>query len=349
MSGISENEDLYAVVMAGGKGERFWPAGRLSCPKQLLALTGEKTMLEETVLRLFPLIRPDHVLVITNRLYLDQVRNLLPIPAENVIGEPEGRDTAPCVALATALVRRRNPQGIMILLPADHLIRPARALQETLAAAAGEAKKGFLVTLGIPPSFPSTGYGYLRLGETVAPGFHRVLEFREKPDRATAERFLKAGTYRWNSGMFLWRTDVISEEFHRYAPDLAEKLEHWAAGGDFTEDFASCRKISIDYALMEKSDRVISGDAPFEWNDIGSWSSLRSVLPCDENGNAVKGNARFLESAGNVVFSDDDTLIGVIGLDGIAVVKSGNGILVSPLADEQKVRQLLQTVEKEYR
>ena len=342
--------DLYAVIMAGGKGERFWPAGRISRPKQMLPLISEKTMIEETVFRLFPLIRPDHVLVITNKHYVEEIRRILPIPPENVVGEPEGRDTAPCVALAAALVRRKaSPDTTMILLPADHLIRPPGEFQKTLAAAAEEAKKGSLVTLGISPAYAATGYGYLRLGGPVSPGFHRVLEFKEKPDRETAERFLKAGTYRWNSGIFVWRADVISEEFHHYAPDLAEKLERWAAGGDFTEDFASCRKISIDYAIMEKSDRVIAGDAPFEWNDIGSWGSLRMVLPHDENGNAAKGNVRFLESAGNVVFSDDDTLIGIIGMNDTAVVKSGNGILVSPLSDEQKVRQLLQTVEKEYK
>ena len=350
MNGEHENGNLYAVVMAGGKGERFWPAGRSSRPKQMLPLTGGKTMIEETVFRLFPLIRPDHVLVITNKLYVEEIRRVLPIPPENVIGEPEGRNTAPCVALAAALIRRRAPEDTtMILLPADHLIRPPDAFQKTLATAAQEAEKGFLVTLGIQPVFAATGYGYLRLGDAVSPGFRRVQEFKEKPDAETAERFLKAGSYRWNSGMFLWRADIISEEFRRHAPDLGEKLDHWASGGDFTKDFAECRKISIDYAIMEKSDRVIAGDAPFEWNDIGSWNSLRSVLPCDDSGNAVKGNAILTESSGNVVFSDDDTLIGVIGMKDVAIVKSGNGILVCPLSCEQKVRQLLQNMKDEYK
>lgn len=350
MNSENVNSSLYAVVMAGGKGERFWPAGRISRPKQMLSLTGGKTMIEETVFRLFPLIRPDHVLVITNKLYVEEIRRVLPIPPENVVGEPEGRDTAPCVALAAALVRRMaSPDAAMILLPADHLIRPPGEFQKTLAAAACEAEKGYLVTLGIRPSFAATGYGYLHLGNPVSPGFRRVLEFKEKPDAETAERFLAAGTYRWNSGMFLWRADVISEEFRRHAPDLGEKLDRWAAGGDFTEDFADCRKISIDYAIMEKSDRVIAGDAPFEWNDIGSWSSLRTVLPCDGRGNAVKGNAVLMESAGNVVFSDDDTLIGVIGMNDVAIVKSGNGVLVCPLSCEQKVKQLLQTMKSEYK
>lgn len=350
MNSEYQNSNLYAVVMAGGKGERFWPAGRISRPKQMLSLTSEKTMIEETVFRLFPLILPDHVLVITNKRYVEEIRRILPIPPENVVGEPEGRDTAPCVALATALVRRKaSPDAVMILLPADHLIRPPGEFQKTLAAAAKEAEKGSLVTLGIPPTYAATGYGYLHLGDPVSPGFRRVLEFKEKPDAETAERFLQAGTYRWNSGMFLWRADVISEEFRRHAPDLGEKLDLWASGGDFTKDFAQCRKISIDYAVMEKSDRVIVGDAPFEWNDIGSWSSLRAVLPCDGRGNAVKGNALLMESTGNVVFSDDDTMIGVIGMNDAAIVKSGNGILVCPLSCEQKVKQLLQSMESEYK
>jgi len=349
MSEISAKKNLYAVVMAGGKGERFWPAGRSARPKQFLALTGGKTMIEETVLRLFPLIPPENVMVITNRLHEDEVRRTLPIPPENIIGEPEGRDTAPCVALAAALVRRKDPEGIMILLPADHLIRPAKAFQETLAAGAEEAQKGFLVTLGISPTFAATGYGYLHLGEPTVPGFRRVLEFKEKPDEKTAERFLRAGTYRWNSGVFIWRADVISEEFRRHAPDLGEKLDHWAAGGDFTQDFSQCRKISIDYAVMEKSDRVIAEDALFEWNDIGSWSSLRTVLPLDENGNAVNGNAVLMGSRGNVVFSDDNTLIGVIGMKDVAVVKSGDGVLVCPLSEEQKVKQLLQKMKQKYK
>lgn len=351
MNSENENSNLYAVVMAGGKGERFWPAGRFSRPKQMLSLTGEKTMIEETVLRLFPLICPEHVLVITNKCYVEEIRRILPIiPAENIIGEPESRNTAPCVALAAALIRRKaSPDAVMILLPADHLIRPPEKFRETLTTAAQEAERGFLVTLGIQPVFAATGYGYLHLGDPVSPGFRHVLEFKEKPDAETAEQFLKAGTYRWNSGMFLWRADVISEEIRRHAPDLSEKLERWAAGDDFTKDFAECQKISIDYAVMEKSDRVITGDAHFEWNDIGSWSSLRSVLPCDEQGNAVKGNVLLMESTGNVVFSDDDTMIGVIGMNDVAIVKSGNGILVCPLSCEQKVKQLLQTMKSEYK
>jgi len=345
----SRTSSLFAIIMAGGKGERFWPAGRAMRPKQLLSLTSEKTMIEETVQRLFPLIPPEQVLVITNRDYVEQIRDLLPIPSENVIGEPERRDTAPCVALATALVRRKDPDATMIILPADHVIRPAKVFQDTLKRAADQAQNGYLITLGIPPSFPSTGYGYLHLGADTGTGFYPVLEFKEKPDQATAEAFLKDGNYRWNSGIFVWRADTISEAFRRYAPDLGKKLDAWAKGADFIQDFASCRKISIDYAVMEKAENIIAVDAPFEWNDIGSWSSLRSFLPLDQNGNASLGCAVAMDSSDNVFFSDDGTLIAAIGLHRTAVIKSGNALLVCPLADEQKIKKILEKTKDSFK
>ena len=330
--------------MAGGKGERFWPAGRRNRPKQLLPLLGERTMIEETVQRLFPLVAPERLLVVTTAGYVERIRELLPVPAENVIGEPEGRDTAPCVALATALIRRRDPGATMALLPADHVIRPAKLFQETLRAAAVAARKGDLVTLGVTPSFASTGYGYLRLGDSVDGGFRRVLEFREKPDAATAERFFRDGNYRWNSGIFVWRCDAISAAFAKYAPLLSEKLEAWSAGADYTVDFGACEKISIDYAVMEKAENVVAGDTAFYWNDLGSWSSLRTVLPTDENGNTVRGRAVTLESSGNVILNDGGELIGMIGMHDIAVVKSGDGILIAPLREEQKIRELVRRI-----
>lgn len=343
-----DTDKLYAVIMAGGRGERFWPAGRKKTPKQLLALAGEKTLIEDTVQRLFPLLAPERILVITNRSYVEQVRALLPLPPENIIGEPEGRNTAPCVALATALVRRRDPAATMMVLPADHIIHPAKLFQQTLLAAAEAARSGDLVTLGIKPTYPATGFGYLRL----APGDHsmpcKVLGFREKPDLETAEKFIEDRDYRWNSGMFIWRTDAISAAFAKYAPALSGKLESWSNGSDYTADFAECEKISIDYAVMEKADNIIAIDAGFEWNDLGSWSALRSASSMDENGNTVRGKVIALESEDNVLISDDDTLLGVVGLRNMAVVKSGNGILVCPLEDEQKTHLLTGTIREKF-
>ncbi len=332
--------------MAGGRGERFWPAGRRNHPKQLLPLLSEKTMIEETVQRLFPLIAPERVFVITNDAYLDKVRSVLPIPPENIIGEPVGRDTAPCVALAAATVAGHDPEGTMILLPADHEIHPAKLFQEILYRAAKQAQSGALVTLGIPPTFPSTGYGYIQEGETVAEGFRRVAAFREKPDEETARRFLSGGNYKWNSGMFIWRADAILAAFRKYAPALADKAEAWSTGADYRNDFAECEKISIDYAVMEKADNVLVGEAPFHWNDIGSWSALRSVMTPDEAGNVCRGNVIAIDSGNNVVLTDEGTLVGVIGMNDIAVVKSGNGILICPLSMEQRVKELVRKIEE---
>ena len=301
-------------------------------------------MIEMTAKERSPLIAPENLLVVTNCAHVDLVRDLLPIPPENVIGEPEGRDTAPCVALATAMVRRRDPGATMALLAADAWITPAELFQKTLSDAAKAAQSGALVTLGIRPGHPATGYGYLRLAEEVAPGFHRVAEFREKPDAATAEAFVRDGRYRWNSGIFVWRCDAISRAFADLAPDLSEKLEAWSRGADHERDFASCRRISIDYAVMEKADHVIAADAKFDWRDIGSRDGLRALLPADECNNAVRGNAVCVDASRNLVFGDDETMIGVIGMHGVAVVKSGNGVLVCPLAEEQRIRELVKRI-----
>lgn len=343
-----EKEHLYGVIMAGGRGERFWPAGRRKRPKQMLRLLGGGTMIEETCQRLFPLIAPERLLVITNRDYVEAIRALLPIPAENVIGEPEGRNTAPCVALAAALVSRRDPGATMVILPADHVIRPAKIFQDTLYAAAEAAQGGMLVTLGITPTYPATGYGYIELGEAVQGGFNRAASFREKPDRETAEAFFISGSYRWNSGIFVWRCDAIIGEFAEFVPDLCRRLKNWAAGADYTRDFAECESISIDCAVMEKSRKVLVGCAPFYWNDIGSWSALHSVLPADAEGNVTGGRFLTLSAAGNVLMNDDaETLIGVIGIRDTAVIKSGNAVLICPLAEEQRVRELVRMIDDE--
>jgi len=338
---IFDPSKLYAVIMAGGRGERFWPVGRACRPKQLLPLLGDRTMIEETVQRLFPLIAPEHLFVITNQAYVKQIQQLLPIPPENVIGEPVGRDTAPCIALATAFIRRQNADATMIVLPADHVIRPVKLFQETLRNAAEQAQTGALITLGITPTAPLTGYGYLHLGESAAPGYHQVLEFKEKPDLATAEEFLRNGNYRWNSGIFIWRADAISAAFAKYAPQLSAKLEAWTEGADFLADFTECEKISIDYAIMEKAENVLAGDVNFYWNDIGAWSALRSILPLDDYGNAIRGNVVTLDSSDNVLLNDGEELLSVIGIHDIAFIKSGNGILVCPLSEEQKIKKLL--------
>lgn len=274
--------------MAGGRGERFWPASRYSRPKQLLPLLSERSMIEETVQRLFPLIAPERLLVVTNREFVTKIRELLPIPAENVIGEPVGRDTAPCVALAAALVKRRDPEATMVLLPADHVIHPARLFQETLCAAAEQAQAGALVTLGVAPGYAATGYGYIHIGDMVAPGFYKVLEFRENrwpsPRNNLFVTEVTNGTAAYLSGGLM-----RSAALFRFIAGLQEKIDVGPEPGILESDFAACSRISIDYAIMEKAENVLVGSAPFDWNDIGSWSALRSLLPADEYGNTIRG------------------------------------------------------------
>lgn len=344
------NVNLYAVIMAGGRGERFWPMGRKNTPKQLLALNGEQTMIEETVLRLFPLLSPDRILVVTNQDYQDRIRELLPIPPENVIGEPSSRNTAPCIALAAGLIARRDPDATMILLPADHVIRPAKALQKILSEAALHAQSGALVTLGIPPNCPSTGYGYIHCGEVVDQRFSKVVEFHEKPDAKTAGEYLRKGYYKWNSGIFIWKIAAIRDAFAAHCPELAVFMDGVTNAPDaemyYKRKFTDCPRISIDYAVMEKARNVLVGETDFYWNDIGSWSSLRSLYEPDSAGNIVRGHTLLLDTANCVVIGDDSALIGVIGMNDVAVIKSGNGMLVCPLREEQRIRELIRMAEE---
>ena len=350
--------NLYAVIMAGGRGERFWPMGRRDVPKQLLKLAGTSTMIESTVLRLFPLIPPERVIVITNLQYVAQIQEVLPIPPENVIGEPEGRDTAPCVALAAALIRRKDPSAdaTMVLLPADHVIKPAKALQQVLKDCAELAQQGGLVTIGIKPTEPATGYGYIHCGEAVdvplKTNFNRVLGFREKPDEVTANRFLATGNFRWNSGMFIWRVNTIVQEFQRQNLGMFKLYQTLVEAQDaefnqvLAAEFKKCDKISIDYAVMENAANISVAESTFFWDDIGSWTSLRRQFPTDAGGNVCRGLTAVTDSTNCIVVSDDEQLLGVIGMHDTVVVHSGNAVLVCPVAEVQRVRELVHVLEE---
>ena len=349
------SEPLYAVIMAGGRGERFWPLGRKSRPKQLLSLTDERTMIENTLNRLTPLLPPERILVLTNRDYVEPIRSLLPLPPENVIGEPVARDTAPCAALAAALIRRRNPaaETTMLLLPSDQEIRDGAELRRVLRAAAARAARGELVTIGIRPDSPNTGFGYLELGAelTAEPvRFYQVKAFREKPDPETAKRFLEAGNFRWNSGIFVWRTGDLLRAFRRFAPELATMTEQLCAVPDsefsatLERLFPACPRISIDYAVMEKADHIVAAEATFDWDDVGSWNSVRQRLQPDDAGNAVRGTAELVDCRNCLVVGDSDHLIGAIGVEDLVIVTAGNATLVCPRNRVQEVKKLVQAV-----
>ena len=324
-------EKIFAVIMAGGKGERLWPLSTEERPKPLISLNGEQTLLEDTVQRLFPLLNAENVLVITDERSAGQARELLPIPPENVIAEPCRRNTAPCIALASAMIRRKAEDAVMIVLPADHRITPVKRFQEDLTDCIGLAQEGYLTLLGIAPDKPSTAYGYINAGEKIAPGFYNVSEFKEKPDFETAKHYMMTGTYWWNCGIFVWKVSTIAEAFSKYAPGLYSKFTLWAEGKNYLEDFHECEKISIDYAVMEKSDNVIVKQASFQWNDLGTLGALYEISMKDFHENAVnsRGRIQLVDSNCNLVFCDDDTEIRLEKISNCAVIKSGKALLIS--------------------
>ncbi len=353
----NEEQSVFAVVMAGGKGERFWPLSREERPKQLLNLFGETSLIEQTVARLTPMLPPERILIVTNRQYTERIRALLPqLPPENVVGEPAARDTAPCVALAAGIVEAMNGgrDAVMLLLPADHCIENGTALRGDLRKAAALAgTRDAVVTVGVKPDFPSPDYGYIECGEPIGgeTGFG-VRRFREKPDPRTAEEFLRAGNFLWNSGMFAWRISTIAAEMRKNAPQLADLAGRVAAawgkpGFDdlLRREYADAPKISVDYAVMEKARQILVIPASFDWDDVGNWSALRNHIDPDAAGNTVKGDAELLDCRNCIVCSAGGRLIAGVGLEKLVVVDSGDVVFISPLTSVSKVKELL----KEFR
>lgn len=349
----------FVVIMAGGRGERFWPESRLARPKQLLPIVGEKAMLAQTVERLAGLIEPGNVFVITNAEQRDAVLEVCPeLDPAKVIGEPMGRDTAAAVGLATVLVRREDPQASFAMLPADAVIDDAESLRRTLESAfqAAEAKP-VLATIGINASFPATGYGYIQQGDRT--GSYAGLEvfavqrFVEKPDFVTAEGYLAAGGYFWNAGMFIWSVDAIVAELVKSTPALWESLQAIDAGlaegealeGLLAEHYPKLEKISVDYAIIEKAANVVMVPANFDWDDVGEWPAVARHYPADDQGNVVRGPAELSDAKGNIVYCrDDNHLIALLGVDNLIVVKTGDATLVCHKDKAQKLKELVKSI-----
>lgn len=342
---------LYAVVMAGGRGERFWPLGRRRRPKQFLKLMGDSSMLEDTVLRLFPMFRPENVLVVTSAAYVGEARRLLPIPEENIVGEPVGRDTAPCVALALGELLRRGASrdAVAAVLPADHLITPAAEFQKQLREAMEfSARRDVLMTLGIVPTHPATGYGYIKAGSELAPGFRAVDRFVEKPPRADAERYLAEGNYFWNSGIFVWKLAAIEAALRKFMPSLAKFAAELAASAEpdkfLGAAFPALDRAPIDRGVMEKADNTVVSPVRFSWDDLGSWSALFSRLERGSDGNAGRGRRAMLDASGNLVISADDHIVGAIGVKNMAIIHTADATLVCPLECDQRIKELLAAI-----
>ena len=353
-----EKKDVFAVIMAGGKGERFWPQSRTSRPKQLLRLLGDLTMIEQTVNRLKPLMPAENIMVITNADYVAPMQSLLlDLPKDNIIGEPCGRDTAPCVALAAALVGSKtdNPDAVMLVLPADHVINDIEAMVKVLSDCAELAADGKIVTIGVNPNSPSTGYGYIkcedRIDSDLATKFYISGGFREKPDIDTAEKFIEEGCYKWNSGMFAWSVSTIMDAFRKYAPNLAEgaeTLKQAVFDGEFAEKLISqyekFEKISIDYAVMEKVDNVVVAECAFDWDDVGSWTALRNQIPATAENNVVKGLHVGLDTKNCIIFGDSNHLISTIDVDDLIIVHTEDATLVCKSESAQRIKEIVHTL-----
>jgi mannose-1-phosphate guanylyltransferase len=353
--------DVRAIILAGGRGTRFWPLGRAARPKQFLQITGRDPMLLETVRRVRPLIPARRVTLVADAEQTRQARKMLPrLPQSCFLVEPAARNTAPALMLATARIWLEDPEAVVAVFPADHLIRDeAKFLRTLKAATEAAARENALVTFGIPPTYPATGYGYIRhdrekgrrIGGAV---FYPVRAFKEKPNLAQADEYLASGDYAWNSGMFVWRAGVFAEKLAAVSPELERA---WTAivealrsvgGTKLRKAFAAAPAVSIDYALMEKADGVLVADGDFGWSDVGAWSTLLEIWPRDRKGNAARGETLAVDAKGCLVWNPG-RLTALIGVRDLIVVDAGDALLVCDASFDQKVKDVVEALKKSRR
>jgi len=342
---------LFALIMAGGIGSRFWPRSKEKTPKQLLKIIGENTMIQSTVDRLDGIISKENIFIITNKIQREEIIRQLPeIPAENILEEPFGRNTAACIGLASIIIEEKCNDAVIVVLPADHIIRDKESFHKTLALAADFAYKDKgLVTIGIIPTRPETGYGYIQIDdEIVTENIHRVLTFAEKPNYATAVRFLDSGDFLWNSGMFIWRTDSILEEIRKYMPELFEGLETIKQSihtPNFEEVlrhvYGQLKNISIDYGIMEKSQKVFLTKGDFSWSDVGSWEEVYQLSEKSEDGNAIIGKV-FTDMTSESYIYSPDKFTAVIGVENFIVINTDDALLICRRDKAQDVKKIIE-------
>jgi mannose-1-phosphate guanylyltransferase len=349
----------HAVIMAGGSGTRFWPKSRARMPKQLLSLVTGQPLLVDTVERLDGLFARERVRVITNAAYAEASRALLHgVLPRHVVAEPCGRDTAACIALASALIDRDDPDAIVCVLPADHVVSPAADFKAALARAIDvvRTRPSALLTFGVKPTRAATGYGYIERGETLGSSagspFFRVASFREKPDAATAQRFVDSGLFSWNAGVFVFRARTMLRAIERHLPELASAIpavaDEWVRTGAIaTERYAALRKISIDYGVFEKESDVVVMEATFRWDDVGSFAALARVLAHDAAGNAVVGPATVVDAKDNVVLTEPGHHVALLGVEGLVVVHTADATLVCRTEDAERVKEMVARLERD--
>jgi mannose-1-phosphate guanylyltransferase len=349
--------NTYFVIMAGGKGERFWPLSTPASPKPFLQLLGQKTLLQATVDRVRVLVGDEQILIVLGEAHLGIAREQLPnLTADSFLVEPHGRDTAPCIGYAATVLNERDPEAVMVILPADHYIPDEERFRDTLREAVHAARQGdFLVTVGIRPDRPETGYGYMESGEPfegMPEGrcFH-VRRFVEKPNEERARHYVESGTYLWNAGIFVWRTETVLKAFERYMPQLSQGLRTLKKalsdhdGQEVARLFHRFAAQSIDYGLMEKAENVLVIPGAFQWDDVGTWSSLYRHKPADEAGNVSVGRT-IVQDAQNCLVFADGVKVGVIGVSNLVIVATGQGVLVCDAGRAQEVRELARRASK---
>lgn len=346
------NNHRYCVIMCGGIGSRFWPYSRSNCPKQFIDFFGTgRSLLQMTFDRILPVVPAENVLVVTNRLYADLVREQLPdLDDDQILLEPARRNTAPCIAWAAYHIEARDPHASMIVMPSDHLIIREAVFQENIRTGFDFVEStGALLTLGITPSRPETGYGYIQIGNHVDGDINCVKTFTEKPNLDLAKVFLESGEFVWNSGIFLWKASTIKEQLRKHAPDIAQVFDNGESLFNTPEEipyiednFAGCPSNSIDYAVMERAQNVYVERVDIGWNDLGTWSALFDNSPKNNDRNVAQNcNLLAYKSSGNIFAVKDDKLVVVSGLENYIVADSGDVLLICPISEEQQIKNIV--------
>jgi mannose-1-phosphate guanylyltransferase len=357
-----DNKDLHCIIMAGGIGSRFWPLSRTNRPKQFIDILGTgKTLIQQTFTRMNRICPAENIIIVTSQIYRDIVLEQLPqITEEQIILEPMRRNTAPCIAFANYKIKQKNPQAIVIVAPSDHLILNEDKFVETINSSIGfAAKNNALITLGIKPNRPETGYGYIQVGKAVdkqTPNLKKVKTFTEKPNLELAKVFVESGEFYWNSGLFIWSLDSIIKAFEKYLPevdglfrDISSKFGTQNETALVEQAYSECRNVSIDYGVMEKADNVFVICSEFGWSDLGTWGSLYSHSSKDIHQNAINGkNVMIYNSKNTLVNVPDKKLVILQGLENYIVVESDDILLVCKMEDEQEIKRFVSdvTIEK---
>jgi len=346
------DDRVFIVLMAGGSGTRFWPLSRRTRPKQVLSIADDVPMIRATVDRLGDLASPERILVVTGADQAGAIADVLPeVPAGNLLLEPVARNTAPCLGYAAVVAAAREPDAVLLNLPADHVIHPAGEFRDAARRALARADAaGTLLTFGVRPDRPATGYGYLRENREVAPGIHRVASFVEKPDVETAEKYLETGQHRWNSGMFAWRADAFLSEVSRHLPELAAGLARLRDDPEsLAEVFPRLPSISVDCGVMEKTDRAEVVAAEFAWDDVGSFEALARIIAPDDAGNHARADLLALSARDVIAIAPEGHLVAALGVEGIAVIVTEDVTLVCRREDAQRVKEIVARLKKDGR